>query len=237
MLKEIADFDACSLYPGAMYVMDGFLEGLPKVSNNTPYDFLKSQDGYFIRIISIKLNTHLDCPLTSRINEETGVRDFINEMEHEITYIDKVGLEDVIAFHEAEFEIIDGYYYNSGRNNEINNVIKNLYDLRLKLNNVQNPAQVVITLLMNSMYGTTSTKPVETDTIIKYSKDDFGKYSSLNYNYIDSVLELNGRYYSEKVKSVMSHFNYVRCGVEMFPMSKRIMNKVFDVSNDCCVKI
>ena len=30
-------------------------------------------------------------------------------MENDIIYIDKVGLEDLITFHEAEFEIIDGY--------------------------------------------------------------------------------------------------------------------------------
>ena len=35
----------------------------------------------------------------------------------------------------------------------------------------------------------------------------------------------------------MSHFNYVHCGVEILAMSKRIMNKVFDVSNGCGVKI
>ena len=46
-------------------------------------------------------------------------------------YIDKVGLEDSVTFHEAEFEITDGYYFNSGRNNIFNNVIDNLYDLRL----------------------------------------------------------------------------------------------------------
>ena len=102
---------------------------------------------------------------------------------------------------------------------------------------VKSPAQVVIKLLMNSMYGETITKPVETDTIIKYSKDDFEKYISLNYNHIDSVLEVNGRYYIKKVKSVMSHFKYVHCGVEVLSMSNNIMNKVFDVSNDCGVKI
>ena len=69
---------------------------------------------------------------------------------------------------------------------------------------------------MNSMYGKTITEPVETDTMIKDSKDDFGKYISLNYNYIDSVLEFNGRYYIKKIKSVMSHFNYVHCGVALF---------------------
>ena len=28
----------CSLYPSAMFFMDGFLEGLPKVLNNLSYD-------------------------------------------------------------------------------------------------------------------------------------------------------------------------------------------------------
>ena len=42
--KKTADFDACSLYPSAMYFIDGFLEGLPKVLTNTSYDFLKRQD-------------------------------------------------------------------------------------------------------------------------------------------------------------------------------------------------
>ena len=54
-------------------------------------------------------------------------------MENGIMYIGKVWLENVITFHEAEFEIIDGYYYDQGRNNTINHVIKDLYNLRLKL--------------------------------------------------------------------------------------------------------
>ena len=29
--KKTADFDACSLYPSAMYFMEGFLKGLPNV--------------------------------------------------------------------------------------------------------------------------------------------------------------------------------------------------------------
>ena len=79
--KKIADFDACSLYPSAMYYMLGFLMGLPQIVKNTSYDFLKEQDGYFIRIKIIKLNKHLDYPLTSKINDD-GVRDFTNCMEN-----------------------------------------------------------------------------------------------------------------------------------------------------------
>jgi len=234
--KKIADFDACSLYPSAMYFMLGFLMGLPKVLNNKDYTFLEQQDGYFIRIKIIKLNKHLDFPLTSKINED-GIRDFTNDMQNEIIYIDKVGLEDLITFHDAEFEIIDGYYFNEGRNNKINHVIKDLYDLRKKLKKDKNPAQMVIKLLMNSMYGKTIIKPVETDTIIKDNKEDFEKYISYNYNYIDSVLEVKGRYYIKKVKSVMEHFNYVHCGVEILSMSKRIMNKVFSCADDLNIKI
>ena len=44
MLKnKIADFDACNLYPPAMYYMDGFLEGLPKVLTNLSYEFLNNK--------------------------------------------------------------------------------------------------------------------------------------------------------------------------------------------------
>ena len=48
------------------------------------------------------------------------------------------------------------------------------------------------------MYGKTIIKPVETDTIIKDNEVDFEKYVSLSYNYIDSVLEVNDRYFIKK---------------------------------------
>ena len=41
----------------------------------------------------------------------------------------------------------------------------------------------------------------------------------------------------KKVKSVMPHFNYVHCGVDILSMSKRIMNKVFSCCGDCSIKV
>ena len=102
--------------------MERCLKGLPNVLRDTSYEFLKQQDGYFVRTKIIKLNKHLDFPLTSELNEDSGVRDYINEMDNGIIYIGKVGLEEIIEYHKAEFEIIDGYYYNEGRNNTINHV-------------------------------------------------------------------------------------------------------------------
>ena len=107
--KKTADFDACSLYPSAMYFMEGFLEGLHKVLSDIFYEFLKQQDGYFVRTKIIKLKKHLGFPLTSKLNEESGVRVFIDEMGNGINYIDEVGLEELIEHHKAEFGIIDGY--------------------------------------------------------------------------------------------------------------------------------
>ena len=63
------------------------------------------------------------------------------------------------------------------------------------------------------------------------------KYISYNYNYIDSVIEVNETYLIKKVKSILSHYNYVHCGVEILSMSKRIMNRVFGSANDIGVKI
>ena len=74
-----------------------------------------------------------------------------------------------------------------------------MYDLRLKLKQDKNPAQIVIKLLMNSMYGKTIIKPVETDTIVKGSREDFEKYISYNYNYIDSVIEVNGKFHIKRL--------------------------------------
>ena len=85
--RKITYSDACSLYPSAMYEMDELLEGKPQVLRNTSYEFLKQQGGYFIRIELIKLNKHLYFPLTNKINEETGVRGFINEMDNGYIYI------------------------------------------------------------------------------------------------------------------------------------------------------
>ena len=78
-----------------------------------------------------------------------------------------------------------------------------------------NPAQMAVRLLMNSMYDGIIIKPVETDTIGKYNKNDFGKHVSYNYNCTDSVIEVNGTYYMKKVKPILSHYNYVHCGVEI----------------------
>ena len=75
---------------------------------------------------------------------ESGVRMLSNDMVGETVYIDDTGLEDDITFQEIEFEILDGYYFNEGHNNTINNTIRHLYSKRKELKKTKNPAQLVI---------------------------------------------------------------------------------------------
>ena len=96
----------------------------------------------------------------------------------------------------------------------------------MKFKEEKNPAQVAIKLLVNSMYGKTMLKPIETQPIIKYGIDAYNKYVSYNYNYIDNITQVGDRYNIKKVKGIMTHFNYCHCGVEILSMSKRIMNEV-----------
>ena len=117
--------------------MLGFLMSKPKVLRNTSYELFKQQAGYFIIMKTITSNKFLDFPFTSKINEERGVRDFTNDMGNEIIYIDKASLEDLIEFHDAQFEIADGYHFNDGRNNKVHNVIEDLNNLKLKLKKVK----------------------------------------------------------------------------------------------------
>ena len=96
---------------------------------------------------------------------------------------------------------------------------------------------MVIKLLMDSMYGKTIIKPVETYTIVKGNRDDFEKYIPYNYNYIDSIIKISCNFHIKKAKPILSHFNYVHCCVGILNMSKRIMNKVLSCAGDGDVKI
>ena len=51
------------------------------------------------------------------------------------------------------------------------------------------------------------------------------------------MIEVNSKFYIGKAKSILSHFNYDHCGVEILSMSKLIMNKVFSCAYDLNIEI
>jgi hypothetical protein len=171
----LADYDAVSLYPSAMFRMKGFLKGRPQVlsSNQLNYKFLQHQDGYFIKINILKIGTMRPFPLMSEMRD--GVRCFVNENLQGV-YVDKVGLEDMINFQGVEFETIQGYYFSDARNDTIKKVIRELFQERIIKKKAKNPIQEIYKLLMNSSYGKAIMRPVEhKDKIVSSTlkKDNF----------------------------------------------------------------
>ena len=230
--KTLADFDAVSLYPSAMYRLGGFLQGTPKILNDLSYDFLKKQDGYFVEIRIKEVNKSYKFPLMSCITND-GIRDFNNDMIHKIINVDKITLEELIKYHKIKFDIIRGYYFNEGRNYKLKDTIKHLFNTRLKAKSEGNAIQEVYKLTMNSSYGKTLLKPINTE--IKYvPMKEYDEFVSKYYSWIESadLMPCGRKYRFKLIKSINKHFNLAQCGVEVLSMSKRIMNEVMCLSED-----
>jgi hypothetical protein len=234
---RIADYDAVSLYPSAMNRLEGFLQGKPKLLKNLSYDFLRTVDGYFIKIKVLDIKIKRDFPLLSYINDD-GIRIFSNDMKDKEVFIDRYSLEDAIKFQGLTFEIIEGYYFDEGFNTKINETIKYLFEQRLKAKKSKNPIQSIYKLLMNSSYGKTALKEINED--VKYvSNKNFDTYLNRNYNWIKEIVETENQqgYRIKLCKSINTHFNRVHIGIQILSMSKRIMNEVMCLAEDNKIKM
>lgn len=231
--KELADFDAVSLYPSAMHVMKGFLKGVPKVLNSEQlnYDFVKSCDGYFIEIDVTKVNIKRQFPLLNNV-DKNGIRNFSNDLCG-VHHVDKTTLEDLIKFQGIEFNIIRGYYFNEGYNNKVNKVIEHLFNERIKAKADKNPIQAVFKLLLNSSYGKSIMKPHATKEAI-INKDKMDSYIKENYNYIIECMDIHDsqNVIIKTIQPINEHFNSAHIGSSILAESKRIMNKVMCLAED-----
>ena len=227
---KINDFDAVSLYPSAMYRMDGFLKGSPKVLKDMSYEFLQKQDGYFVDIVIKSVGIPRKFPLMSYMNE--GVRNFTNDMIGRTMRVDKYTLEDLIRFHNITFDVVRGYYFNNGFNTKIKDTILFCFLERLKLKKEKNPAQEIYKLLMNSGYGKTIMKPVDSQVKFFEGKTDFETYHRRHYNWITSHIYFGNKVRCDMVKPLNEHYNRAHIGTCILSMSKRIMNEVMCLADD-----
>lgn len=235
MLDDVVnDFDAVSLYPSAMFRMDGFLKGVPKVIENHDYNWIKMQDGYFIDIVIKSVGIKRKFPLMSYKNE-SGVRTFTNDMVGRTIRVDKYTLEDIIQFQQITFDVVRGYYFDEGYNTKVRDVITTIFNKRLDAKKAKNPIEMVYKLIMNSGYGKSIMKPVETES--KFfdtydGEDEFNVYLSRNYNWITSFVKFGNKIKVNTVKTLIDHFNIAQVGVCILSNSKRIMNEVMCLAED-----
>jgi hypothetical protein len=245
----IQALDGVSLYPSAMKRMAGFLRGIPKVFtpeeiknlNNRSLDKNK-YDGLFLEIKITKINKNYKFPLISEKNED-GIRYYTNKLPLSTIKVDKIMLEDLEVFHNIQYQVIRGYYFNDGHNNTINNVIEEIFNKRVELKRQKNNKQQIYKLFMNSAYGKTLLKENIHEKIFFDSKQSMFKYCHKHYNHIDEVtkfhtLNRSTKKYVVKInKTFNNHFNSVHIGSEILSTSKRIMNEVMCLAEDLGIKI
>lgn len=231
---NISDFDAVSLYPSAMSRMTGFLKGKPKIIKDfTPDNY----DGYFIQIKIKSIKNRYNFPLAS-LMDGNGIRNFTNDIVGSIIFVDKTTLEDLIKFVGIEYDFIKGYYYDEGHNTKIKSTMTHLFNQRVKYKKMGNPIQMVFKELMNSSYGKTILKPIDSDKVY-IPVTDKQKFIDYHYNNIKlmSLCDNDKLYRVELLKPIDTHFNNVACGVEILSMSKRIMNEVMTLAEELKYKM
>tara|TARA_R110000737_G_scaffold164834_1_gene192433 strand:- start:235 stop:3645 length:3411 start_codon:yes stop_codon:yes gene_type:complete len=229
--QPLADFDAVSLYPSAMARMKGFPLGKPKIIEN--FESIRDKaDAFYVFIEITKIKKCYKFPCSSLLTTE-GIRNFTNDLVGQKIYIDNIALEDLVKYQGAEYNFINGYYYDEGVNNKINETITHLFNQRLKFKKQKNPLQLVFKELMNSSYGKSCLKPIDSDSVY-IPKDAFKEYVIKNYNYIkEATLLANGKFYKIKLtKPIDTHFNNVHVGVLILSMSKSIMFEVMTLAED-----
>lgn len=228
--KPLADFDGVSLYPSSMARIPGYLKGAPKVWYEGVD--LNKADGYFLKIRVKSVGKKYRFPIC-RLKDDDGANRWTNDLEGKTITVDKFTLEDLVRFSKIKYEILQGYYFNDGRNDRVNEVIAHLFNMRRKYKKEGNPLQLVIKLVMNAAYGICGLKPIDTD--IKYVKDgdDYANFVNLHFNRIKWFTRMNNNEWRfELYKEIETHYNRQHVACEVLSVSKNIMNEVMCLAED-----
>jgi hypothetical protein len=233
--KRINDFDGVSLYPSAIYRLCkefGLVKGKAKRYNKNIV--LENVNYYVVEIEITQINKKQMNPFIAYKTKESIK--YINEIPKSgvIVVIDRFTLEDYIKFHEIEYNIIDGVYWNEGFNKKFI-VIEDVFKERLKQKSLKTAEgdikQELYKLILNSAYGKTLLKSsCEKDVVV--NKENFNKYLYNNFNTIKHAKKLSDNQYLITQYSPDDSYNRAHCGIAILSMSKRIMNEVMGVAND-----
>ena len=246
---RLVDFDAVSLYPSAIkraYILEGKPSLIPKEwdgkyllehlfdDNQIEPTSDKFISGFFVKINITKIGKRLHMPLIVKRDDKNKTSSYVNETGE--MYVNHITLQDLITFHEIEFELIEGLYYHDNRNIECQKVIQHLFNQRKMYKSPKNynPIEQTFKLIMNSVYGKTIMKPINYKQKLIAGKNNFEKYELKNFNYIRSVDKIKGAniYQVKKIESLKSNHNLVQFGSIILSMSKRIISEVFCLAED-----
>ena len=229
-VEKLICLDVNSLYPYAIVLLNGYPIGPPKnipIKDLKSKKFIKYANEYYLKILITKVNKKLDFPILTK-SGENGERLWINDMEGEEVYVDRISLEEIIKHHGIEFEVKTGVMFNEGYNNKIGIVVKKLYDLRTKYKKEKNPVQLLYKLMLNTAYGKTIQKPK--DSRIIWRDHTITSEKNLIKTFGESIQYLstseNSNMFKAKIRiGILDHWAMPHCGSLVLSQSKKVMNK------------
>jgi hypothetical protein len=229
--EEIADEDINSLYPAAMSQIEIPIDMPIEINGDYP---LSTVPYYIVEIEVLDITHEREFPLLSS-KDKKGVRIFSNDVRGKVI-LDKVSLEDAVEFQGMKYRLIRGYVWTK-TNPKIQTIIRYIYDKRVELKKAGDQREVLYKLIMNSSYGKNLLKPFEKKSCI-VDKQDFGTKIINSYQNISKVCNLpNDKYLIEEFNQTLEQFNRVHVGCQILSQSKRIMNKIMCLADDCGIKI
>ena len=191
------------------------------------------KDYYVVDIEITKINKKQQNPFIA-LKTDTSIK-YINEIPEGGLFVtvDRFTLEDYIKFHQIEYKILDGVYYDEGFNTSFK-CIKDVFNERLKQKALKTAdgdiLQNIYKLIMNAAYGKTLLKSsCEKDFIV--NARDYNKYVYNNFNTIKYCKKLSKHQYLVTQYEPDASYNRAQCGIAILSMSKRIMNEVMDTAS------
>jgi hypothetical protein len=100
--------------------------------------------------------------------------------------VNNILLEDLIQFQETEFNIVKGYYWDGEKDYSIQKLITSIFNKRLEYKAQKNRIQAIYKIIMNSAYGKSIQRPIESDDKFKRENKD---YENFIYRHYHSIIE------------------------------------------------
>lgn len=243
---RIETLDGVSLYPSSVILLGELGYGAPLGPAKRIYpdlDFSKVSY-YNVEIKITKVNRTCEVPkICTKVN---GVLDYTNEVPQSSVYVDKIGLEELVNYHQIEYEVIDGIYWDEGFNTKGCEFNQKLFAMRLQAQKDKNTGlSEVLKLVLNSYYGKNIarkhvTKSLMIDRHIVTKPDANGDTfthvdaGTKQYIFKNSKDVISARAINDKQAVVTLHtvdlgYSTMQEGIMILSASKRIMNEVFHV--------
>jgi hypothetical protein len=118
-------------------------------------------------------------------------------------------------------------------------LITSIFNMRLEYKAQKNPMQARYKLIMNSAYGKSIQKPIESDYKFKRENKDYDNFIYRHYHSIieDVTIQDSTIHSIKEVKPIDKYFNFTLLGIQILSMSKRIMTEVMCLAYDIGCRI